>query len=70
MRYIQLLCENHNLDLQNMLRDQVTIDGNENGKSFDFVSYISRMIGEFYKIFNASTCDMGDQMIDTLVELI
>lgn len=38
MRFLQLLCENHNLKLQNMLREQINIDDNVSGKTFDFVS--------------------------------
>lgn len=48
----------------------MTVDGNVNAKSFDFVSHMSRMVGDFYKIFSATTCDMGDQLVDTLVEVI
>ena len=48
----------------------MNIDGNVNGKSFDFVSQLARMLGEFYKIFSSITCDLGLQMIDSLVEFI
>lgn len=70
MRFLQLLCENHNLSLQNQLREQINIDGNVSGKSFDFVSQLARMIGEFYKLFSIYTCDLGQQMLDTLIEVI
>lgn len=30
LRFMQLLCENHNLDLQNILREQVSRDGKVN----------------------------------------
>ena len=46
------------------------MDGNINGKSFDFVSLLARMVGEFYKLFGSQTCDLGQQLIDTLIELI
>ena len=53
-----------------MLREQINEDGNVSGKTFDFVSHLARMVGEFYKIFSSQTCDLGQQMIDTLVEFI
>ena len=28
------------------------------------------MVGDFYKMFSAETCDLGQQLIDTLVEVI
>ena len=59
LRFLQLLCENHNLKLQNMLREQINIDDNISGKTFDFVSQLARMVGEFYKIFSSQTCDLG-----------
>jgi hypothetical protein len=43
---------------------------NVSGKTFDFVSHLARMVGEFYKIFSSSTCDLGQQMIDSLIEFI
>lgn len=70
LRFMQLLCENHNIHLQDQLREQYNIDGNQNGKTYDFISLIARMLGEFYKIFSANTCDMGQQMLDSLIEFI
>lgn len=69
-RFMQLLCENHNLNLQNILRQQTTVTGNPNSKTFDFVSQLARMVGDFYKLFSCETCDLGQQIIDTLIELI
>jgi hypothetical protein len=28
------------------------------------------MVGDFYKIFSSTTCDLGQQMIDSLIEFI
>ena len=53
-----------------MLREQINIDENVSGKTFDFVSQLARMVGEFYKIFSSTTCDLGQQMIDSLIEFI
>jgi len=59
LRFIQLLCENHNPNLQNQLREQTNAEGNLLTKSFDFVSHIAKMLGYYQKMFNIYTCDMG-----------
>ena len=70
LRFLQLLCENHNLQLQNFLRVQ-DHDGLVNNKSFDFVSHISLMFGKFIKEYtNCYSSDLGDQLMATLTELI
>lgn len=38
LRFMQLLCENHNINLQNILREQVNVDGNVSAATFDFIS--------------------------------
>lgn len=53
------------------MREQRMFDGQINPKSFDFVAFISTMLGVFEKQYvNCYSCDMGNQMIDTLIELI
>ena len=59
LRFMQLLCENHNPHLQNALREQTNKEGHLHGKSFDFISYMSKMLGMYQKIFNAETVDLG-----------
>lgn len=56
---MQLLCENHNINLQNILREQINIDGNVSAATFDFISQLARMFGDFYKLFSSRTCDLG-----------
>ena len=67
---MQLLCEGHNIELQNMLREQVNVDGNVAEKTYDFISMFARYLGEFYKFFSSYTCDVGQQMVDSLIEFI
>ena len=70
LRLLQLLCENHNASLQNHLRQQFGLSGKVLKKSVDFVGYLTRLLGEFRGIFNEQTCDLGYQLVDTLIELI
>ena len=71
LRFMQLLAEGHFTPLQNHLREQRTSDGQINPKTFDFVGYISTMLGVFEKQYvNCYSCELGYQLIDTLIELI
>ena len=40
------------------------------GKTVDFISFISLQLGHYTKIFNTDTLDFGDQLIDTMTEVI
>jgi hypothetical protein len=66
----QLFCENHNIVLQNTLRQQCNPDGKPKQQSFDFPTYYSKMLEEFQKIFNNNSSDLGHQLIETLTESI
>ena len=70
LRFFQLLCENHNINLQDHLREQNNKDGVALGRNFDFPTYFSTMLGIFTKDANVDIMDLGGQIIDTLVELI
>jgi hypothetical protein len=60
LRFLQLLCENHNNPLQNYLREQVMANGTVNGRSFNFIQYISIMLGVYEKSFvNRYSADLG-----------
>lgn len=71
LRFIQLLTEGHNDHIQNFLREQKLSNGLINQKSFDFVSYVAQMMTIYEKQYiNCYSCQLGMQMIDTLVEII
>jgi hypothetical protein len=42
LRFLQLLCENHNPNLQNALRVQLSEDGKQKTNSFNFCSFLSK----------------------------
>lgn len=70
LRFLQLLCENHHLGLQNFLRVQ-TADDVTNNKSFDFVTHIATMFGTFIKGYTICySSNLGDQLMATLTEFI
>ena len=70
LRFLQLLCENHNIKLQDHLREQNNRDGVSLGKTFNFPTFISNMMGMFAKEANIHIMDLGSQLIETLIELV
>lgn len=68
-KFIQLLCEGHNEDLQNLLREQQ--DSSEsNYKSINFISSTAALWGSFIKFVNPDSLELGEMMIEFLVEAI
>jgi hypothetical protein len=70
MKTMQLFCENHNHDLQEVLREQKNDDGKVKLNSFDFISTLSKQLESFLSVFNDQTFDVCNQIVDTLVEAI
>ena len=60
LRFLQLLCEGHHLGIQNYLREQ-SQGGVVSGKSFNFVTYLATLLGEYRKTFlNGDTLAFGN----------
>lgn len=70
LRFLQLLCENHNIKLQDHLREQNNKDGVTLGKNFNFPTFASNMLGIYAKHSNEFTMDLGGQLIETLIEFV
>lgn len=64
MRFMQLLCENHNHELQDKLRYQ------ETGNSVNVVEVITKIFGKYLKIFNKRNLRLGIQLLTTMIEII
>ena len=65
------MTEGHHTQLQNFLREQAYSNGLVNQKSFDFISYMAQMLAAYEKQYiNCQTCDLGQQLIDTLIEVV
>lgn len=63
LRFLQLLCEGHNNQLQNYLRSQT-----QNVKSFDLVSETAAYLGAVHREINPSNIDAAIQTYETLAE--
>jgi hypothetical protein len=55
MRFLQLLCENHNIHLQKMLSCQTNIEGRPKPKTINIVQNLARIFEQMQKIINNVT---------------
>ena len=68
LRYLQLLCEGHNIELQNTIRDQKWSASPSMNR--DFVEIGSRMLASFAKFNDKLSYELGMQLLNFLVEII
>ena len=69
-RLLQLLCEGHNITLQNFLRKQSDPDVIISSKDINFIGDTCFMLGPFFKFCNIHTEDLGEQIFDFLIEAV
>ena len=69
-RLLQLLCEGHNLNLQNHLRQQTNESGLLLGKSYNFIQSGCLIFGSYIKYANIYSINLGDQLLDFLIESV
>ena len=71
MRFLQLLCEGHNSELQNFLREQhIKETDNRTSTGIDFVTQAVIMLGSFVKFFNKECYTVGEAIIDFIIETL
>lgn len=70
LRFLQLLCENHNIHMQKMLCVQTNIEGRPKPKSINIVNQMARIIEQMLKVINSVTVGVADQLLDTIIEVI
>jgi hypothetical protein len=59
MRFLQLLCENHNFSMQKMLNVQTNIEGRPKPKSVNIVQQLARIAEQMQKVINSVTVGVG-----------
>lgn len=69
-KFLQLLCEGHNEDLQNLLREQKDDNNLSSYKSINFISSTAGLWGSYIKFVNPDCYELGDFMLEFLVEAI
>jgi hypothetical protein len=69
LRFFQLLCEGHNSDLQNFLREQnLPSTEAKAADNIDFITHAVIMFGSFVKFFNRQCYETGIALVDFLIE--
>lgn len=69
-RFLQLLCEGHNQQLQDYLREQFPADHTLSSKNINFVQNTAQVLGAFVKYINPAVIELGEQIFDFLIEVI
>jgi len=70
LKYLQLMCENHNFASQNMIREQCNEDGSVKLTSVDFITYLAWSLEGFLTMMNDQTFDVCGAVVDTVTEAI
>lgn len=70
LRFTQLLCENHNLDLQNILCVQTDQNGRRKNKQYNLIQNLARMFEQYQKLVNSVTIQIGHGLVDAITESI
>lgn len=71
-KFFQLLCEGHNSDLQNHLRIGTGFNEINKVKSDEnnAISAVSALFGSYIKFFNSKSWELGEVMIDFMIETV
>ena len=69
-RFLQLLCEGHNFEVQSQLRVQKTSAGTVNRKSYDFISHTAYYLNTLAKQINIDSLNTCVQILDFLIEAV
>jgi hypothetical protein len=69
LNFFRLLCEGHNSELQNFLREQqANQEDRKSAINIDFVSHAVIMFGSFVKFFNRQCTDAGTALMEFLID--
>lgn len=64
--FLQLLCEGHNAQFQEFLRDQ-RISGH--AKSFNILAYVKELYQEYYRNLSGFSIELGIKSLDLMIEM-
>ena len=72
LRFLQLLCEGHNQNLQDYLRQQLNEEGQVSylRQNIDMIQFVVDLFGSYIKFFNSKCTDLGLAIIEFLTESI
>jgi hypothetical protein len=66
MKILQLTCEGHNAQMQNLLREQHPVAG----RSYNFIQFSCLKLRVFMRFFNKYSLEMGQKLLEFLIESI
>lgn len=64
--FLQLLCEGHNVNFQEFLRDQ-RVAGH--AKSFNILAYVKELYQEYYRNLSGFSIELGIKSLDLMIEM-
>jgi hypothetical protein len=69
-KFLQLLCEGHNKDLQNLLRQQNAESAASTQNSINFIALTANFWGSYTKFVNPACVDLGSLILSFIVESV
>ena len=69
-RFMQLLCEGHNLDLQEFLREQFTKNDIRRSSNINFIEIAAYGFGLIVKFLNPEIFSLGEHILDFIIESV
>ncbi|EGR34738.1 hypothetical protein IMG5_002710 [Ichthyophthirius multifiliis] len=68
-KFLQLMCENNNIEMKNYLRQQINLDNKLKVKNFNFINISNQINQLFIKIMNKDLITIPNFIIDFLIEV-
>ncbi|KAM3129578.1 hypothetical protein pb186bvf_018329 [Paramecium bursaria] len=69
-RYLQLLCENNNIEMKNFIRQQIDVDNTIKINTINFIEIATSQLRVFFKIINNNLLDTLLFILDFIIEII
>jgi hypothetical protein len=69
-KFLQLLCEGHQMHIQNLLRDQTEESSRPSYRNINFISLSASIWGSLIKIINPACTDLGIKVQEFIIESI
>ncbi len=69
-RFLQLLCEGHNNDLQRYLREQYGENSLKRSVNINFIEIASFNFGLIVKYLNPEILSLGEHILDFIIESV
>jgi len=68
-RFLQLFCENNNIEMKKFVMRQTNLDGNEKLNSINFIVEACMLLRQFFKIMSANVVNIPPNLLDFINEI-